>query len=135
MLITSSTNSTSSLRSFNPITILLKPQFIFLFRGHRELLSPAEAAAWRNLEVERMIDHCDYPAVRELFRTRWLNQTPEVAKLLADGPETFFQKTYERLKGKTQDCPKCDALCRTSRARQCPDCGHTWFIGVNDLEQ
>ncbi|MFC5051653.1 hypothetical protein ACFPK9_13700 [Rubritalea spongiae] len=102
-------------------------QHRYLFNGHRELLTPEEAAAWRNLQVERMIALCEFPAVKELFRSRWINNDPNVLNLLRHGADTFLKKTLSRLEGQTQHCPECRALCRTSRAKICPECSHSWF--------
>ncbi len=102
-------------------------QYRYLFNGHQELLSPEEAMAWRNLQVERLIELCEYPAVKELFRTRWISDDPAVIYLLENGSENFYNNTLQRLDGKTRNCPKCAALCRTSRARVCPECSHSWY--------
>lgn len=105
----------------------ITPQHRYLFNGHKELLTPDEASAWRNLQVERMIALCEYPAVKELFKVRWLTNEPEVLHLLENGAASFLSNTLERLDGQTNHCSKCGALCRTFKARQCPECGHTWF--------
>ena len=102
-------------------------QHRYLFNGHHELLTPDEARAWRNLQVQRLIELCDYPAVKELFRIRWISEESAVIYLLKNGSEAFFQKTLQRLGGQTKNCPKCDTLCRTSRARVCPQCSHSWY--------
>jgi hypothetical protein len=102
-------------------------QHRYLFNGHRELLTPDEAAAWRNLQVQRMIDLCEYPQVKELFRTRWLSKDPSVLKLLEQGAGPFLHNSLKRLESQVQRCPTCGALCRTSRARICPECSHSWF--------
>ncbi|MFT5881583.1 MAG: hypothetical protein ACI9FG_000068 [Crocinitomicaceae bacterium] len=102
-------------------------QYRYLFNGHRELLTVDEANAWRNLQVERLIELCDYPAVRSLFRIRWISEDPAVIDLLKLGSEQFYKNTLQRLDSRTHHCPECHALCRTSRARLCPECSHTWF--------
>ncbi|WP_018970558.1 hypothetical protein [Rubritalea marina] len=91
------------------------------------MLSTSEQAAWRNLEVQRMIAQCEFPAVRELFQTRWIDRSPEIEALLSSGPEHFFNTTCQRLESQLNRCPACGTLCRTARARQCPSCPHTWF--------
>ncbi|MEO1855976.1 MAG: hypothetical protein ABGY95_01250 [Rubritalea sp.] len=98
-----------------------------LFNGHQELLTPDEVQAWRNLQVARLIEHCEYPAVKELFRVRWLTDDTKVLALLKNGSESFYRHTLKRLEGKTRNCPQCSALCRTSRARLCPECSHSWY--------
>ena len=52
---------------------MIQPRYRYLFDDHQELLTPEEVATWRNLQVERMIELCDYPAVKELFRVRWIS--------------------------------------------------------------
>jgi hypothetical protein len=105
----------------------LPVQHRYLFNGHQELLTPDEAKAWRNLQVERLIELCEYPAVKELFNIRWIAREPKVLELLKSGSEDFYKNTLQRLDGKTKLCPKCAALCRTSRARVCPECSHSWY--------
>lgn len=38
-----------------------------------------------------MIDLCGYPAVKELFRVRWISQALQVSQLLAEEPKDFFK--------------------------------------------
>jgi hypothetical protein len=102
-------------------------QHRYLFNGHHELLSPDEAKAWRNLQVERLIELCDYPAVKQLFHLRWVSKEPEVLELLKNGSANFYTSTLQRLDGETRNCPKCASLCRTSRAKVCPECSHSWY--------
>ena len=102
-------------------------QYLYLFNGHRELLTADEAMAWRNIQVERLIELCDYPAIKDLFRIRWITEKPAVIELLQNGSEQFFRNTLQRLDSEIKHCPKCRALCRTSRASLCPECSHTWF--------
>ena len=105
----------------------LTAQYRHLFNGHQELLTPEEAKAWRNLQVERLIERCEYPAIKELFQTRWISTNPAVLELLKNGSENFYKNTLKRLVGKTKLCPKCATLCRTSRASLCPACSHSWY--------
>ncbi|MFC4993560.1 hypothetical protein [Rubritalea tangerina] len=105
----------------------MKNQLRYLFEGHKNLLTETEAAAWNNLLVERKIALCQYPAVKMLFKTRCLDNSPEVTAHLIDGSDAFYKRTLERLSGQTNHCPSCGALCRTSKARLCPECSHTWF--------
>lgn len=107
----------------------MKPpaQYRYLFNGHRELLTDDEAQAWRNIQVERLIELCEYPTVKELFHLRWISNDQAVLDLLKEGAEEFYNSTLQRLNGQTVHCPNCESLCRTSRARLCPECSHSWF--------
>lgn len=58
--------------------------------------------------------------------------SPEVADLLRDGTDTFRRSVRDRiLSTGARDqvlnlCPRCGAMTRTPRAKQCPACFHDW---------
>jgi len=62
----------------------------------------------------------------------WINQDPEVMKLLKNGYEEFEQNTMKRIMAETPEkvffnnCPECGKLARTPLAKQCRHCGHSW---------
>lgn len=63
--------------------------------------------------------------------------TPEVAALLAHGPQAFRRAVVERLLREHEaevlnPCPRCGAMARTPRAKQCSRCFHDWHAGQNN---
>jgi hypothetical protein len=62
----------------------------------------------------------------------WLIDDANVQSLLADGIETLAVRIAERLESAHPDkviinrCPKCNALARTARAKQCWRCYYDW---------
>ena len=57
---------------------------------------------------------------------------PKVRSLLDAGPQAFYRQTAKRILEEyagevaLNRCPRCDGLCRTPVARQCPHCFHSW---------
>lgn len=72
-------------------------------------------------------------AREEFFRERGLlSSDPEVLDLLKDGYGNFELKAAERILEQHRDaiflnnCPQCNKLARTPKAKQCRHCGHSW---------
>lgn len=65
------------------------------------------------------------------FRER-LSDDPSVLRLACDGFETFVLRTGQRILNDHRNrivlncCPRCGAVARTPRARQCRACRHDW---------
>jgi hypothetical protein len=64
---------------------------------------------------------------------RWaMSDDPEVIRLTSNGYEAFVEQTTKRILAEHADevvlnrCPKCGALARTPKARQCRYCKHDW---------
>ncbi|MCP3167643.1 hypothetical protein [Myxococcus qinghaiensis] len=85
----------------------------------------------------RLVTDTESKAARmETFNTeegpRWATDNPEVLALLAEGKAGLGRALERRLLAEHPDtviinrCPKCGAPARTSKARQCRACPHTW---------
>ena len=67
----------------------------------------------------------------------WITDDPDVAELFKHGFEEFDIATAKRIladngdKAILNNCPKCNRLARTPKARQCRHCGHDWH-GENE---
>lgn len=63
---------------------------------------------------------------------RWLTDDPAILSLLAEGKAGLGRAIEQRLRSELGNelvinrCPKCGALARTPKARQCRQCPHTW---------
>jgi hypothetical protein len=74
------------------------------------------------------------PAMTLLERMRrdWGAEDAMVRAMLDQGSDKFMDAVRDRiLRDHAEDivvnrCPKCDALTRTPKARQCLSCGHDW---------
>jgi hypothetical protein len=81
--------------------------------------------------MNRKIASTDNPAQRDMMTRRWLDADDAVTMLLQRGEQSFFAATLERVLREQPEqlrtCPLCGSLCRTSQARLCPHCSHTWL--------
>lgn len=65
-------------------------------------------------------------------KTGWLTSDQKILNLLNDGYEGLEQKIAERILKENPDkiyfnnCPKCNKLARTPKAKQCRFCGNDW---------
>ena len=61
-----------------------------------------------------------------------LSNDPEVLRLASDGLDAFIVRTAQRILHKHRNeivfnnCPKCGALAKTPKARQCRFCRYDW---------
>ena len=101
----------------------------WVLENYSHLLTEQERAAHRALLVRRKISNADSPQEKNMLG-RWASSDPEVLRLLADGEDKFAESVRERVfrerKGELNFCPRCGALARTPRAKQCPKCFHSW---------
>ncbi|MFP2962652.1 hypothetical protein ACLEPN_33985 [Myxococcus sp. 1LA] len=85
----------------------------------------------------RLVTDTERRAARmEAFNTeagpRWSTDQPEILAMLAEGKAGLGRALEKRLLAEHPDtvvinrCPKCDAITRTPKARQCRVCPHTW---------
>jgi hypothetical protein len=111
----------------------------YVVRYHQHLMLPVERIALRHLEATAKMTHGrtdmaaqleaknSQPRFREL-----LSDDPEVVYLTKLGLEEFLEQTSKRILAECSDqvvlnrCPKCGALARTPKARQCYSCHHDW---------
>jgi hypothetical protein len=96
-----------------------------------------EKAAWKHWSTNYKIDNGNYDSEekketrrRLSYRTGWLTKDKEILELLEDGIDEFRRKTAERIlkheKIEFNNCPKCNKLTRTPKAKQCRFCGYDW---------
>ncbi|RKG69008.1 hypothetical protein D7V80_10355 [Corallococcus sp. CA054B] len=96
------------------------PLLEYLQQNHGQLLTQAERKAmWMD-------------TVQTQEGPRWLTDDPAVLSLLTEGKAGLGRAIEQRLRAELAGelvinrCPKCGALARTSKARQCRQCPHTW---------
>lgn len=114
-----------------------RAQYILCFYAH--LMTPNEKRASRHLEAtsKAMKGRTDAIAQSELrsssrkLRT-FLSDDPEVLRLTGGGWEPFAAQTAERIFTEHKSeiafncCPRCGALAKTPKARQCRRCRFDW---------
>jgi len=95
--------------------------------AHRHLMGTAKATRGRTDAIAQSeVAHSSHPG-RDL-----LSNDPQVLQLASDGIEVFTVRTAQRILDKHSDeivfnyCPRCGALAKTPKARQCRVCHHDW---------
>jgi hypothetical protein len=95
--------------------------------AHRHLMGTVKATRGRTDAVaQRESENSSHPA-REL-----LSNDPKVLHLASDGIDAFAVRTAQRILDEHSNeiafnyCPRCGALAKTPKARQCRVCRHDW---------
>lgn len=102
-----------------------KEELDYVFNHYQHLTTPEEREALIGLirmkgpsghPNQRLGDLSENPTVRKLVALGDGLRSAIVERIVREHPnEVFFNR-----------CPKCQALCRTPKARQCRKCGHDW---------
>jgi len=104
----------------------------YVWKYCRHLITDVEKLAYKKLLLDKKADTSSSGLAEALGRRVQEFSTSEVTAALASGPDAFLERVAERvLREHPQEvflnrCPRCNALCRSPRARQCPECHHTW---------
>ncbi len=99
------------------------------------LMTPQEKVGYKSVIGELKI--LNNPAAETALRKFFCSTDPGVVGLLRDGPEAFLLRVRERVLRENADkvflnyCPRCHALARTPRAKQCHNCFLDWH-GTNN---
>ncbi len=100
----------------------------YIFDHYPNLLTTEERLARKHLiGLQKLKDEDS-----ESRRRFWLSTDENVLILLENGSEEFFRKTVERILRDYPNevflnkCPKCNALTKTPKAKQCPKCYFSW---------
>jgi hypothetical protein len=112
-------------------------RYAFQYYGH--LMTRQEQLAFRHLggTMKATLGRSDRAAQEEVragstHLRKLLSNDPDVLRLSRDGYDAFVLQTGQRILKDHQGevllncCPRCNALARTPRARQCRFCGHDW---------
>jgi len=111
----------------------------YTFHNYGHLMTLKEQRAFRHLSgtMKATLGRSE-PAAQEEVKAglshlrKLLSDDPEVLVLARDGYDAFVMQTGQRILKDHQAeivlnyCPRCNALARTPRARQCRFCGHDW---------
>jgi hypothetical protein len=110
--------------------------YVVGYYGH--FLSEQEHLALRHLMVTQKATHggSDQSAQEEAKSSKTLSgllsQDPTVLELARNGREAFIERAASRILAEHGDkiflnyCPRCGALAKTPKARQCRFCRHDW---------
>lgn len=120
---------------------MLEEEYIrYVFDHYGHLMSPQEHAAWKHHDVSwrLKVENSAIDESHPLIQKGWISRDPVVLNLLKDGYEAYRYNTVQRIIAENpgrifyNECPKCNKLARTNKARQCRYCNHTWhdlFVG------
>lgn len=112
----------------------------YVIRYYSRFMHVHEQLAYRHLSGTAKVTngHSDEAAQGEAARSAktrsrgLLSDDPEVLLLARDGLEAFVERTAARIFNEhtseifLNDCPRCGALAKTPKARQCRLCFHDW---------
>ena len=71
----------------------------------------------------------------------WITTDKQALELIKNGENAFFINTANRILKEHKDeifinnCPNCNKLARTPKARQCRHCSSTWFNVENEIQK
>jgi hypothetical protein len=91
-----------------------------------------ERLAYRALLAEEKACATSSEGLARMLRAQWTNTDPDSLRLLDGGSDLFLVRLRDRIlrdhatEVVLKRCPKCGAITRTPKARQCFDCGHDW---------
>lgn len=108
----------------------MSDQAKYIFQNYGHLMNERERLAYRHISTTLKASHATGPMAK--MSARWLSNDPQVLQLAADGNDAFVLRTAQRIMNDHGNelifnfCPKCKALARTPKARQCRFCGHDW---------
>jgi len=111
----------------------------YLLRYYGHLMTVQERLAQRHLMYTQKATHgrSDAAAQSEARNgsrpsRELLSNDPGVLQLAKDGVDAFEARTAKRILDEHSDqiafncCPRCGALAKTPKARQCRSCRHDW---------
>jgi hypothetical protein len=117
-----------------------KAWYVFNYFGLGHLMTKQERLAYRHLvgTAKAMRGRTDAGSQTVAKKTKnpvlreWVSRDPEVLRLASEGLDAFVERVAQRIIDEHRDkvafnnCPKCGALTRTPKARQCRFCGFDW---------
>ncbi|HEX6188229.1 MAG TPA: hypothetical protein VFZ40_09105 [Pyrinomonadaceae bacterium] len=102
------------------------------------LMTSNEKVAYRASFAEEKAENLEPGKLQTMLREKWGSNDPEVVALLKNGRDEFLRNVKDRILREQPNevflnyCPKCGALTKSPRARQCPKCFYSWH---DDVEQ
>lgn len=105
----------------------------YIISHFRHLMTTQEKLAWRHYASTLKLSGNDNPTMTKMYKMKgWLSDDPNVLDLLQNGYDDFEKNTAKRILINNHEevflnnCPKCNKLARTPKAKQCRHCGYDW---------
>ena len=105
----------------------------YVIDNYFNLMSPEEIRVHKAFAGEIKRDAAHSPEMQAAVTQAMGVGAPEIQSTLELGSEVFLRGVRERILREHADkvflnyCPKCNALARTPKARQCRACFHSWY--------
>ena len=111
----------------------------YISKYYHRFFNEKEHIAYRHLNSLFKLNGEDENSSRyKVFKRKgWITTDREALELIKNGETEFFTNTAIRILKEHKDevfinnCPNCQKLARTPKARQCRHCGTKWF--KNDI--
>jgi hypothetical protein len=100
--------------------------------AQRHLMGTAKATHGRTDAAAQIEVRSSRDPWRSVLSNDLLSNDPEVLQLASDGLDAFVVRTAQRILDEHSNeivfnyCPRCGALAKTPKARQCRLCRHDW---------
>ncbi|MFK7810166.1 MAG: hypothetical protein AB8F74_20355 [Saprospiraceae bacterium] len=111
-----------------------KDKIKYILDHHSLLMTNEEKNAWRHWSSVYKMENCTQE--QKASRTRlslkkgWMTEDKDILKLLENGIDDFRKTVAERIDTSNNiqynNCPECNNLTRTPKAKQCRFCGNDW---------
>lgn len=114
----------------------LKEVNIFIRRNWRDLFNETEKAAYLTIIGWEKIKATENKTLAKEIEKSICSDNPEVIALAEKGIDYIFENVRGRLQKENSQfeqlnfCPKCNALARTMKAKQCPKCFFSWYSKI-----
>jgi len=113
-----------------------KDKIRYILNYHSSLMAKEEKISWRHWSTTYKMEHSDSTDQQKESRKKlslqkgWMTDDENILQLLKFGIDEFERKVAERIDNSNSidynNCPKCERLTRTPKAKQCRFCGHDW---------
>jgi hypothetical protein len=104
----------------------------YIFNWCPNLLTDEERKARKHFIGLQKIKNAESEAMKCALKKVWLSTNANILELIKNGESEFYKNAVKRVLRNNPDkefmnlCPKCKALARTPKAKQCPKCFYSW---------
>lgn len=113
-----------------------KDKIKYILDYHSSLMTKEEGKAWKHWSTTYKMEHRDSTPqqkesrIKVSLKSGWMTKDQRILRLLDDGIDEFRRRIAERIIKSNSiefnNCPNCNKLARTPKAKQCRFCNHDW---------